>query len=147
MRRFIQYVLQVSCYFLGVPVGSNLHVLSAHVLYLFTTKVHVVPVSPVQCVYITWCVYITLNTGVTSGHTQYEKFKNTTSKSPWPIMLRPLWGSYTLIRNRMSAHGELSSRAAKQHLLCLLLVNYTTNWYILLLHHYVYAVLLESYDV
>ena len=37
------------------------------------------------------------------------------------------------------------ARAAKQHLLCLLLVNYSTNWYILL-HHYVYAVLLESYD-
>ena len=43
---FIQYVLQARCYFLGVPVGSDLHVPRAHVLYLFTTKVHVVPVSP-----------------------------------------------------------------------------------------------------
>ena len=49
---FIRYVLQVSCYFLGVPNGSNLHVLSAHVLYLFTPKVHVVPVGPMWCVYI-----------------------------------------------------------------------------------------------
>ena len=39
----------MSYYFLGVPRGSDLHVLSAHVLYLFTTKVHAVPVSPVWC--------------------------------------------------------------------------------------------------
>ena len=64
---FIRYILQVSCYFLGVPRGSNLHVLSAHVLYLFTTKVHALPVSSIRNVYITWWVYITLNTRVTSS--------------------------------------------------------------------------------
>ena len=33
-------------------------------LYLFKTKVHAMPVSPIWYVYITWCVYITLNTRV-----------------------------------------------------------------------------------
>ena len=42
------------------------HVPRTRVFILVYHKVYVLTVSPIRYVYITWCVYITLNTRVTS---------------------------------------------------------------------------------